>query len=343
MRIGDPISREMDHTTGPLLFVATAVASVALTFRPKRTPPLREKEVTIKKVGPSGGRRGMILSQLQQLSPLNEASTADLMVVNRVHGSEAHRMANVEVIEDFVASVAPYATNILVCIGNVGKSADDERKILDCAEYMAELNDHLSRKFKAAIFKKVCLMPVHPWGDFTTALNAALGEAVRNNVAYVCFQSLEFRLPKHSVYSVRNTMDADPDLLVAGPAMAGHDFKEGYQTLRGRTCPWNTFAIWRVKYLAIFGFPMVGDGMGTKFGGVEEVSAIAVAQFMYPNLKAALLQVPGVEWHTHFNDQKRLDYHKAKMESKDSRPLKHLETLDLVDTGFVEHIVIKDY
>jgi hypothetical protein len=31
------------------------------------------------------------------------------------------------------------------------------------------------------------------------------------------------------------------------------------------------------------------------------------------------------------------------MESKDSRPLMQLEALDLVDTGYVQHIVIKDY
>lgn len=333
----------MDRSTGPLLFAATAVVSVVLTLLPKREVPALEREVIVKEVEAPGGRRDMVMSQLQQLSPLNGASTADLMVVTRVHGTDAHRMATVEVIETFVAAVAPYATKILICIGNVGKGSDDERKILDCAEYMAELNDHLSRKFKAPTFKKICLMPVHPWGEFTAALNAALGEAVRNNLAYVCYQSLEFRLPKHSVHYVKNTMDADPDLLVAGPAMAGHEFAEGFQTLRGRTCPWNTFAIWRTKYLSIFGFPMVGDGFGTKFGGVEEVSAIALAQYMYPNLKAALLQVPGVEWHTHFDDQKRLEYHKAKMESKDSRPLMQLEALDLVDTGYVQHIVIKGY
>jgi hypothetical protein len=41
--------------------------------------------------------------------------------------------------------------------------------------------------------------------------------------------------------------------------------------LTGRTCPWNTFAIWRVRELGIVGFPLMGDGTGEdrSVGGVE--------------------------------------------------------------------------
>jgi hypothetical protein len=41
--------------------------------------------------------------------------------------------------------------------------------------------------------------------------------------------------------------------------------------LTGRTCPWNTFAIWRVRELGIVGFPLMGDGTGEdrSIGGVE--------------------------------------------------------------------------
>ena len=41
--------------------------------------------------------------------------------------------------------------------------------------------------------------------------------------------------------------------------------------LRGRTCPWNTFAIWNVDILALIGFPMIADGtmMDRSIGGVE--------------------------------------------------------------------------
>lgn len=41
--------------------------------------------------------------------------------------------------------------------------------------------------------------------------------------------------------------------------------------LQGRTCPWNTFAVWSVRDLALIGFPLVGDGHGMERenGGVE--------------------------------------------------------------------------
>ena len=54
----------------------------------------------------------------------------------------------------------------------------------------------------------------------------------------------------------------------------GHDFCEGESIIRGRTCPWNTFALWTVDPLSLTGFPPVGDGHGPKRekGGVEVTS-----------------------------------------------------------------------
>lgn len=55
--------------------------------------------------------------------------------------------------------------------------------------------------------------------------------------------------------------------------MVGHEFSLGDNTLRGRTCPWNTCAIWDVKKLSVLGFPMVGDGIyGDRSSGGVEVS-----------------------------------------------------------------------
>ena len=102
--------------TGPLLFVTTAAASVALTYLPKRN---REGEGASES-GVSTGRGGMVLSELQQISPLHKANTVDLLVVTRIHGTGAHKMATPEAVEKFVASVHQYATKILICIGNVG-------------------------------------------------------------------------------------------------------------------------------------------------------------------------------------------------------------------------------
>jgi hypothetical protein len=53
--------------------------------------------------------------------------------------------------------------------------------------------------------------------------------------------------------------------------MDGHDFSEGVKSLRGRTCPWNTFAVWDMDYLSRTGFLLISDGVeaGDKSGGVE--------------------------------------------------------------------------
>ena len=53
---------------------------------------------------------------------------------------------------------------------------------------------------------------------------------------------------------------------------AGHDFLEGSSNMvRGRTVPWNTLAIWKVGFLSLTGFPLIGDGTAEarEIGGVE--------------------------------------------------------------------------
>ena len=52
----------------------------------------------------------------------------------------------------------------------------------------------------------------------------------------------------------------------------GHEFLEGSSNIvRGRTVPWNTLAIWKVDYLSLTGFPLIGDGTAEarNIGGVE--------------------------------------------------------------------------
>jgi hypothetical protein len=62
----------------------------------------------------------------------------------------------------------------------------------------------------------------------------------------------------------------------ATTTQTGHDFSEGSNELRGRTCPWNTFALWSVDHLSVIGFPPVGDGHGhtRENGGVEVLDAV---------------------------------------------------------------------
>jgi len=143
-------------------------------------------------------------------------------------------------------------------------------------------------------------------------------------------------------------MDLDTTLCV-GAALPGHDFTIGNNKrviLTGRTTPWNTLALWNAAKLALTGFPMVGEGVhydssdGSKIeGGVEEVSTIALLQTLLPSgtAEAKLIMVPGVDWEQRFEDEERRKWHAHKMQSKLSRPAKHLELMGLQNKGTVLH------
>lgn len=141
------------------------------------------------------------------------------------------------------------------------------------------------------------------------------------------------------------------DTMMVGLALPGHDFHhpEVGQTsaeveLTGRTCPWNTCAVWSVDKLSLSGFPLVGDGFrqDRKAGGVEEVSAIAFLQTIHPHFKAKLV-LCGEQtniWETNFSDDPtRQSYHEEKMRSKEERPRRQLEAWGtLASQGRVMHI-----
>lgn len=85
-----------------------------------------------------------------------------------------------------------------------------------------------------------------------------------------CVQSLEFSVSRLTMEVVMGRLDRKFTIM-AGPAMEGHEFRAGKQTLRGRACPWNTFSIWKVSAIGLIGFPLISDGVGgdRSIGGVE--------------------------------------------------------------------------
>jgi hypothetical protein len=174
---------------------------------------------------------------------------------------------------------------------------------------------------------------VTPWVGFTTPLNVGVRIAVDEGYDYALFQSLEVQCTSEDVRKLMNCFDERT--LVVGPVLQGHDFTPSLATececesecvsegvpLRGRTCPWNTCAVWRLDKLGVVGFPLIGDGITTKrvsegvsggtsgkkdpslthslthsldtvvtAGGVEEVSAVAFAQLLNPHWTAKLVQ-----------------------------------------------------
>jgi hypothetical protein len=111
-------------------------------------------------------------------------------------------------------------------------------------------------------------------------------------------------------------------------------------TIRGRTCPWNTFALWDLSKLALIGFPLIGNGYTASIaGGVEEVTAVSFAQFTHPTWTAWLVDTGAVDWKTTFTDPARAEWHRKKMESKDARPAAQMKAFG-IPMGTVAHVSI---
>lgn len=82
---------------------------------------------------------------------------------------------------------------------------------------------------------------------------------------------MELQIDSDAANKMKKKIESDKHILVVGTEISGHDFNEGLHPVRGRTCPWNTAAIWNVQLLSITGFPMIGDGTADRreIGGVE--------------------------------------------------------------------------
>ena len=101
--------------------------------------------------------------------------------------------------------------------------------------------------------------------------------------------------------------------------------------------------MWNLNKLALLGFPMVADGVhqqddGTSVApGIEEFATILLHQKLDPmGSKAKLVKVNGVAWEQNFEDEKRREWHEAKMKSKYTRAEVHRALLGAVK-GTVIH------
>lgn len=206
----------------------------------------------------------------------------------------------------------------------------------------------------------VQIIRISPWNSFVPALNALLTWSANSGADHILFVSAETSVTAEGLACLKSYMDMDTTLCV-GAALPGHDVSISTISatadtrnskrviLTGRTTPWNTLALWNVPKLTLTGFPMVGEGVhyiSTKEdnkkkieGGVEEVSTIVLLQTLLPSgtAEAKLVLVPGVEWKQRFEDEERRKWHEHKMQSKVSRPAKHLELLGLQNKGTVIH------
>lgn len=176
---------------------------------------------------------------------------------------------------------------------------------------------------------------VKPWGRFTPALNALIGEArdyVKNGG--MLFASMEISLNFSIVKSLASHMNANT--LVVGARLQGHDFVSGstggFQG-NGRQIPWNTVALWNLEKLYPFGFSNAGEGLpeDPSTAGVEELCTMSVIQSVLgaENAKVKMVEIPGIKWETTFDSEERQLEHEKKMQSKIERPVKQLQMLGL--------------
>ena len=183
------------------------------------------------------------------------------------------------------------------------------------------------------------MISVDPWGGFTHVLNIATQHASDQGYEIIAFQSLEITIVDDLVHNLLKYFKRSDTLLV-GPTLEGHVFNLGVQEIKGRNCPWNTFALWDVRKLQLIGFPLIGNG-NHQFGidgGVEEVTTVSLLQHINPEWKAYLVDTSDlVAWNTDFTDPKRAEWHKRKMNSKDSRPIAQMKALG-ISNGKTIHV-----
>ena len=253
-----------------------------------------------------------------------------VIVALRLHQQNSHLLPEIPHLLTLMHSCLAYASRVLLCI--------DTEPSYTQALTLALQNERF-----------ITLLPVQPWGRFTQALNAAVEFASQHSYRLIIFQSLEITVHPERMHPLLSLFDREEELCLVGPELEGHAFQEGSNALRGRTCPWNTLAIWRVAFLSLIGFPLIGNGSGEMEGGVEEVSAVAVLLTIRPACKVYLARWSlhgerneGVIWDTQGfqGDEERRRYHEKKMRSKDERPARHLHMLGLKKEITISHICL---
>ncbi len=216
--------------------------------------------------------------------------------------------------------------------------------------------------------ESIIIIPVSPWGNFIPALNALVqwatkshnnsSDNVQKKKSLLGFLSMETTTLSQETLKLLCQHHLDDDnTLVVGPVLTGHDFIRSKcnhyvseQPLNGRTCPWNTCAVWNLTKLSKTGFLQVSECYND--AGIEEVAVVALHQKLEDSSKgstskAKLIQLPSdsITWSINdfANDPKRLEWHSQKMQSKLSRAYTQLQRLfpdneDCNDYGIVQHI-----
>lgn len=102
----------------------------------------------------------------------------ETLVVTRIHGNISSKLPSKEQILNFVISIKGYVSNLLICLG--GPSLEFLQKILQDYQGLEESSSEIGLNLK--------ILPISPWGIYTTALNQAIVYAQTNQYKYIIFQ-----------------------------------------------------------------------------------------------------------------------------------------------------------
>ncbi|KAG8698167.1 hypothetical protein FRC08_006093 [Ceratobasidium sp. 394] len=216
-------------------------------------------------------------------------------------------------------------------------------------------DEHADGNFKG-VTRRVHVFPFTSvtYGRFIPALNAIVAFAHTLEFKLVLFQSVEVHVGPEHVKRMANL--CEDDVLVVGKAFDAHSFGspssgtgQGLVSvpLTGRTCPWNTFAIWGVSKLARTGFLLTSEtNTPPNASAIEEAPTIALHQRLFPRQSRALLvRFEAVDagekdgWGTTWEDPARTEWHARKLASKDISAASHIANIGLAgSTTTVEHV-----
>ncbi|CAE6425473.1 unnamed protein product [Rhizoctonia solani] len=187
------------------------------------------------------------------------------------------------------------------------------------------------------------------YGRFIPALNAIVAFAHDEGFEGVLFQSVEANVEPEKVEKMVHLCTGD--VLVVGKAFDAHTFQQTLSDnavsqvyLTGRTCPWNTLAIWNVSKLARTGFLLTSEtNTPPNSSAIEEAPTIALHQKLFPGQSRAILARFQAEdgWGTVWTDPARAEWHARKMASKVTSAAAHISNIGLAGSvTIVEHIQI---
>ncbi|KAL3945465.1 MAG: hypothetical protein SGBAC_000436 [Bacillariaceae sp.] len=247
-----------------------------------------------------------------------------IVIATRLHLGKATSPPTTEKLASLVAGFGQMAEAVENSIPII---AVDSTPKLEGYDYPAAIRQALPTD------SKIQILPVTPWGKFTPALNALVTYAAEQECHLIMFCSAEIKAPKEAIDKL--CQHVQKGTTVAGAALPGHQYAPGTQDLNGRTCPWNTLAVWDVNMLSLTGFQLCSD-MGAT-AGVEECAAIGLLQTLFPNTTAKLVRLDEVQWDKDFEDEERRKWHEYKMKSKLDRAQVQMERLNLASSGKVLH------